>query len=100
MRGQELVRFLRFHRETQWSAWLEARLADIRAGKPVAVRNLLEGFTGIANIGDLFICREAGHRLTPAGEASVNEQFLVMVSKLYQLARDARDVRERFVASC
>ena len=93
MRGQELVRFLRFHREQQWSGWLEARLEDIRADEPGAVRALLDGFAGIANISDVFLCREAGHRVTRASECGVNEQYLIMVSKLYQLARDARDMR-------
>ena len=91
MRGQELVRFLRFHREQQWSDWLEARLESIRAREPGAVRRLLDGFTGIANISDVFLCREAGHRVTRASECGVNEQYLIMVSKLYQLARNARD---------
>lgn len=96
MRGEELVRFLKFHHEQQWSAWLEARLEDIRDDKPGSVRALLDGFTGMANIGDLFLCREAGHRVRRSSECGVNEQYLVMLSKLYQLARDARDVRAAY----
>ena len=95
-RGDELVRFLRFHKERAWADWLEARLGAIRANRRGALRELLDGFNGMANIGDVFLCREAGHRVARARERGVNEQYLVMVSKLYELARDARDVRASY----
>ena len=87
-RCAELGRFLHEVNEVHWARWLEARVAEIRIGQREGVENLLAGFVGLGNIGDVFLCPEAGHDLNPTEEPALNEQFLLMVSKLGTVARE------------
>lgn len=90
VRCQELARFLRGFGEDPWADWVESRIAEIRNGDPKAVARLLSGYSGFACITDVFLCPEAGHRLTPGDEARVNEQLLEMLAKVNELARAVR----------
>lgn len=100
VRCQELARFLRGVDEHTWADWVEARINEISLGRIEGVSNLLEGFYGLANIGDVFLCPEAGHRVAAGDENGVNEQFLMMLSKVYAIARNvqalANPIRNRF----
>ncbi len=89
-RCAELGRFLHSVNEIHWARWLEARVAEIRIGQNVGLENLLDGFVGLGNIGDVFLCPEAGHDLNAAEEAALNEQFLLMLSKVGAVARDVQ----------
>lgn len=87
-RCAELGRFLHSVNEVHWACWLEARVAEIRIGQREGLENLLAGFVGLGNIGDVFLCEEAGHDMNPTEEAALNEQFLLMLSKVGAVARD------------
>lgn len=87
-RCAELGRFLHSVNEIHWARWLEARIAEIRIGQREGIENLLNGFVGLGNIGDVFLCPEAGHDINASEEAALNEQFLLMLSKVGSVARD------------
>ncbi len=87
VRCQELARFLRGFDENPWAEWVEARIGEISVGNPEGVEELLEGFCGIGSISDVYLCPEAGHRINAGDENGVNEQFLVMLSKVSEIAR-------------
>jgi len=91
MRGRELIRYLRRYGEITWAEWLEDSLEALRRDSRSGVAGLLDGFEGIGGMGDVYLCPEAGHRVVAAEEGSVNEDMLVMVSRVYQAARDLGD---------
>ncbi|MEM6639550.1 MAG: hypothetical protein AAF610_06575 [Pseudomonadota bacterium] len=91
-RCADLGRFLYSVNEVNWARWVEARIAEIRIGQREGVENLLAGFVGLGNIGEVFLCPEAGHDLGPGEEAALNEQFLLMLSKVAAVARDLEDI--------
>jgi len=90
VRCTELARFLRGVNESNWANWFDARLTEIRLGQPEGIDNLLSGFIGLGNIGDVFLCPEAGHSITPRDESAMNEQFLLMLSKVSAVALDVQ----------
>ncbi len=90
-RGHELVRYLRRFNEQAWSDWLDEVLDTIRSGRPDGVAELLDSYRGIAGIHDLYLCREAGHTVLPAEEATANQQLLVMMAGLHDCARKVAD---------
>lgn len=94
VRCQELARFLRGFEETAWSDWTEERIGQIRMGDHKGVAALLDGFCGFANIADVFLCPEAGHRMRASDENTVNEQFLQMISRIHALAREVQELIE------
>ncbi|MBT8131056.1 MAG: hypothetical protein KJO35_02210 [Gammaproteobacteria bacterium] len=91
MRGRELIRFLRRHGEANWADWLEDSLEQTRDDSRTGVGTLLGGFEGMGGMTDLYLCPEAGHSLDPNDESKVNEQLLLLVSRVYQAARDLGD---------
>lgn len=91
MRGRELIRFLRRHGELNWSEWLEDGLESVRRESRTGVAELLEGMEGLGGMCELYLCPEAGHRIDSGEETSVNEKMLIMVSRVYQAARDLGD---------
>ncbi|NNF62592.1 MAG: hypothetical protein HKN06_14875, partial [Gammaproteobacteria bacterium] len=88
MRGRELIRFLRRHGELNWSEWLEDSLESVRRDSRTGVAELLEGMEGLGGMCELYLCPEAGHRLDSSEETPINEKMLLMVSRVYQAARD------------
>lgn len=100
VRCQELARFLRGVEEHAWADWVEARINEISVGQIEGVANLLDGFCGLGSIADVFLCPEAGHRLSVGDENGVNEQFLIMLSKVNAIGRKvhalATPIRNRF----
>jgi hypothetical protein len=100
VRCQELARFLRGVEENVWADWVEARINEISLGRIEGVAKLLDGFCGMCSIADVFLCPEAGHRVTAGDENSVNERYLVMLSKVNALARNvqalATPIRQHF----
>lgn len=88
VRCQELARFLRGLDEVEWARWLDERVTDISAAKPNSVQRLLEGSVGMGGIGDMYLCPEAGHRLSARDETGINHQFLLMLAKVNHLARE------------
>lgn len=90
VRCQDLARFLRDHEEVVWARWIDARVTEISLGQPEGVCNLLAGFTGIGNIGDVFLCEEAGHCVSPGDETAINEQFLLLLSAVNTHAHDVQ----------
>lgn len=102
-RCTELARFLRGVNEFNWANWFDARVTEIRLGQTEGIDNLLGGFVGLGNIGDVFLCPEAGHSITPRDEMAMNEQFLLMLSKVSAVALDVQgmlggSVRDRAAA--
>ncbi|NNF17576.1 MAG: hypothetical protein HKN70_12590 [Gammaproteobacteria bacterium] len=95
VRCQELARFLRGFNELNWAGWIEDNIVELRHDSRVGIAHLLEGYNGIGAISDLYLCPEAGHRLTVRDEAAINEQLLLMLAKVNQLALEInrRDVR-------
>lgn len=91
MRGRELIRHLRRHREINWSEWLEDNLEALRSDSSAGVAELLEGFEGMGSLTDLYLCPEAGHVIADGRESEVNEELLIMVSRVYQAARELGD---------
>jgi len=91
MRGRELIRYLRRYGEITWAEWLEDSLEALRRDSRRGVSELLDGFEGIGGMADVYLCPEAGHRVAAAEEGGVNEDMLVMVSRVYQAARDLGD---------
>lgn len=91
MRGRELIRHLRRYGEFNWAEWLEDSLEALRHDSRAGVATLLEGFEGMGSVTDLYLCPEAGHRVPEGKESDVNEQLLIMVSRVYQAARDLGD---------
>lgn len=91
MRGRELIRYLRRFGEQHWSEWLEDGLEIVRRDPHHGIATLLAGFEGIGSMADVYLCPEAGHRVSANDELAVNEQMLVHVSQVYQLARDLGD---------
>ena len=91
MRGRELIRYLRRHREINWSEWLEDSLEALRSNSRTGVAELLGGFDGMGSLTDLYLCPEAGHRVPEGRESEVNEELLIRVSRVYQAARDLGD---------
>ena len=87
VRCQELARFLRGFDEGPWAEWVDSRSSEIRSGQAQGIVNLLDGYSGIGNISDVFLCPEAGHRVSAGDEIGVNEQFLVMLGKVNEIAR-------------
>ena len=88
VRCQELSRFLRGFDETHWAGWLEECVGAIRQDSTLGAEQLLDGYNGLGSISDVFLCPEAGHRLDARDEVAINEQFLLMLSKVNNLARD------------
>lgn len=88
VRCQELSRFLRGLEETHWAAWLEECVTSIRQNSTRGVEKLLGGYSGMGCISDVYLCPEAGHRLNARDEDAINEQYLLMLSKVNNLARD------------
>ncbi|MFK8031660.1 MAG: hypothetical protein AB8G18_15595 [Gammaproteobacteria bacterium] len=88
VRCQELSRFLRSFDETNWAEWLDDCVAAIRQNSVAGSDVLLEGFGGIGSIINVYLCPEAGHKVDPRDEAAINEQFLLMLSKVGNLARE------------
>ena len=88
VRCQELSRFLRGFDEVNWAVWLEECVSSIRQDSTLGTEMLLDGYIGIGSIGDVFLCPEAGHKLDARDEDAINEQYLLMLSKLNNLARD------------
>ncbi|MFK8014954.1 MAG: hypothetical protein AB8G17_05905 [Gammaproteobacteria bacterium] len=84
---KELARFLRSVNESTWASWIDARVTEVSLAQPEGVCNLLDGFIGLGNIGDVFLCPEAGHSISPGDEAGINEQFLNLVSTVSSAAR-------------
>ncbi len=102
-RCTELARFLRGVNESNWANWFDARVTEIRLGQAEGIDNLLGGFVGLGNIGDVFLCPEAGHSITARDETAMNEQFLLMLSKVSAVALDVQTllggpVRDRAAA--
>ena len=91
MRGRELIRHLRRYGEVNWAEWLEDRLEALRSDSRAGVAELLEGFEGMGSLIDLYLCPEAGHRVPEGMESDVNEELLVMASRVFQAARDLGD---------
>ncbi len=98
-KGQDLVRYLRSYKETAWADWLDQCLDSIRSGHTYGVYELLACYRGIAGIQDLYICPEAGHTVPDTKEIAVNEQLLLMVSRLHECARSVTDRLEREAAA-
>lgn len=99
LRCQELAAFLRDHGESVWSGWIDARIAEIGLGQAEGVCNLLEGFAGLGNISDVFLCEEAGHCVSPDDEIAINEQFLLLLSSVNEGAYALQSVHEPVVVS-
>lgn len=95
VRCRELARYLRGFEEHTWADWIDRRVEEIRADDPDSTRHLREGYEGLANISDLFLCCEAGHRVAPADENSINEQLLLMISKVRTLVDQYETLRQR-----
>ncbi|MDH3646317.1 MAG: hypothetical protein OER80_06055 [Gammaproteobacteria bacterium] len=91
MRGRELIRYLRRYGEFNWAEWLEDGLEETRINSRTGVATLLEGFEGMGGMGDLYLCPEAGHCLSVTEESRVNEDLLLMSSRVFQAARDLGD---------
>ncbi len=94
MRGRELIRYLRRYGEFTWAEWLEDGLEALRRDSRTGVTALLEGFEGIGGMTDVYLCPEAGHRVSASEEATVNTKMLIMASRVYQAARDLGDFVE------
>ncbi|MEM7083561.1 MAG: hypothetical protein AAF465_12585 [Pseudomonadota bacterium] len=88
VRCQELARFLRGFDETHWAVWLDECVTAIRKDSRIGAEELLEGYSGIGSISDVYLCPEAGHRLDARDEVAINEQYLLMLSKVNNLARE------------
>jgi len=91
MRGRELIRYLRRYGELNWAEWLEDSLEETRINSRTGSATLLEGFEGMGGIVDLYLCPEAGHQVTGTEESAVNEELLLLTSRVYQAARDLGD---------
>ena len=90
VRCQELARFLRGFNEQTWAEWLEDRVRAIRHESQVGVEELLHGFCGIGALCDVYLCPEAGHSLNTQDENAINEQFLLMLAKVNNVAGEIR----------
>ena len=88
VRCQELARFLRGFDEVTWAGWLEECVTAIREDSSRGAEQLIESYTGLGSISDVYLCPEAGHKLDARDEVAINEQFLLMLSKVNNLARD------------
>lgn len=88
VRCQELSRFLRGFDETNWATWLDECVTAIRQNSVKGSCILLKGYCGIGSIINVYLCPEAGHKMDPRDEVSINEQFLLMLSKVGNLARE------------
>lgn len=88
VRCQELARFLRGFNELNWAGWIEEVIVDMRQNSRTGVEHLLAGYSGIGSLSDVYLCPEAGHRLSARDEAAINEQFLLMLAKVNNLARE------------
>ncbi len=88
VRCQELSRFLRGFDEVHWAVWLEECVSSIRDDSILGTEKLLDGYVGIGSISDVFLCPEAGHKLDARDEDAINEQYLLMLSKVNNVARD------------
>lgn len=88
VRCQELARFLRGFDEGNWAGWLEECVTAIRQDSTHGAEQLLESYNGLGSISDVYLCPEAGHKLDARDEVAINEQFLLMLSKVNNLARD------------
>ena len=94
VRCKDLARFLRSVNESAWATWIDARVTEISLAQPEGVCNLLDGFTGLGNIGDVFLCPEAGHAISPGDETGINEQFLIMLSTVSAAARQVQSLNQ------
>lgn len=88
VRCQELARFLRGFDEDNWAGWLEECVTSIRKDSTEGTEMLIDGYSGLGSISDVYLCPEAGHKLDARDEVAINEQFLLMLSKVHNLARD------------
>ncbi len=88
VRCQELARFLRGFDEINWAGWLEECVTAIREDSTQGAEQLIESYNGLGSISDVYLCPEAGHKLDARDEVAINEQFLLMLSKVNNLARD------------
>ena len=88
VRCQELARFLRGFEELTWAVWIEECITLIRKDSAAGAEKLLAGYCGIGSVSDVYLCPEAGHRLNVSDEIAINEQFLLMLSKVNNLARE------------
>lgn len=86
VRCQELARFLRGFNELNWANWIEDNIVELRHDSRVGIAHLLEGYSGMGSISDIYLCPEAGHRLSVRDEAAINEQLLLMLAKVNHLA--------------
>ncbi len=82
MHCKALASFLRGVNELIWSQWIDARVHEICLAQSQGLCNLLEGFTGLGNIGDMYLCPEAGHSVNEGEEASINDHFLQLLSRV------------------
>ncbi len=88
VRCQELARFLRGFDEVNWAGWLEECVTAIRKDSMQGAEQLLDSYNGLGPISDVYLCPEAGHKLDARDEVAINEQFLLMLSKVNNLARE------------
>ncbi len=88
VRCQELARFLRGFDEVNWAGWLEECVTAIRQDSTLGAEQLIDSYNGLGSISDVYLCPEAGHKLDARDEDAINEQYLLMLSKVNNLARD------------
>lgn len=88
VRCQELARFLHGFDERSWAGWVEDCVNDIREDSVSGAERLLAGYNGIGSLSDVYLCPEAGHKLRAEDEVAINEQFLLMLSKVNNLAHE------------
>ena len=82
MHCKALASYLHGVNELTWAQWIDARVQEICLAQSQGLCNLLDGFTGLGNIGDMYLCPEAGHSLSPGDEVGINDHFLQLLSRI------------------
>ena len=83
---EELAALLTKHGVSHWAQWVAGDLELVKAGNLRGIEHLLSAYGGMGSLNDVHICPQNGHNIKEDEIHSVNDQFLKLTSKVYDLA--------------
>ena len=88
-----LATLLRRYKVAHWADWISGDAQRIRFGDSTGIEHLLSAYGGMGSLNDLVICVENGHPIADEDVSAVNEAFLSLKTRAYELAQQVRRTR-------